>query len=156
MILPPCLTVGLLLFSSCLALLFTSSWCHRAWLWFRLTTAFSLNPSLNWLVFQWQTVCTCACLRVLQSFSSLQRSVLPVVFLVTMISTAFIWLISVIFFFIFLTPRGKMELHTDDDWWSFYTSSCVVFFLSYTGYIRKGSFNWINELCLSFLTFNDY
>lgn len=98
MILPPCLTVGLLLFSSCLALLFTSSWCHRAWLWFRLITAFSLNPSLNWLVFQWQTVCTCACLRVLQSFSSLQRSVLPVVFLVTMISTAFIWLISVIFF----------------------------------------------------------
>ncbi len=63
------------------------SWCQIFGFWSHLTTTLSPSSPLNhWL----QTVCTCAFLSrgtlwALQDFSPSRRSVLPVVFLVTMV-----------------------------------------------------------------------
>ncbi len=111
----PCLTVGN-----------ESSWCQRAKFWSHLTTTLSQFSSESLANFR--QACTCAflsrgTLRVLQDFSPLWRSVLPIVFLLTVVPTALRSLTSsfrvvlgwsLTFLMIILTPWGKI-LHGAPD-----------------------------------------
>ncbi len=71
------------------------SWCLRARFWSHLTTKLSLSSPLNHLDVHWQLqtglyMCFLehGTLRALQDFSPSQLSVLPIVFLVTMVPAA--------------------------------------------------------------------
>ncbi len=101
------------------------SWCQRAGFWFHLTTTLSV---LVWIIGKLQTGCTCAflrrgTLRALEDSSPSRRSVLPIVFLVTMVPAALRsltrssrvilgWFLTVLR--IIETPRGEI-LHAAPD-----------------------------------------
>ncbi len=99
---PPCLTVGMVFLGSYIGSIppppNKASWGQRAGFWFHLTTTLSPSSPLNHSDVHWQTSdrpvpCACAflsrgTLRVLQDFSPSRRSVLPIVFLVTMVPAA--------------------------------------------------------------------
>ncbi len=71
----------------------TASWVDAKELDFGLIWPQHFHPVLLWIIGKLQTGCTCAflsrgILRVLQDFSPSRRSVLPIVFLVTMVPAA--------------------------------------------------------------------
>ncbi len=87
---PPCLTVGI---GSIPPPPNTASWVDAKELDFGLIWPQHFHPVLLWIIGKLQTGCTCTflsrgTLRALQDFSPSRRSVLPIVFLVTMVPAA--------------------------------------------------------------------
>ncbi len=117
----------------------TTSWVDAKEIDFGLIWPQHFYPVLLWVIANFRRACTCAflsrgTLRVLQDFSPSQRSVLPIVFLVTVVPAAFRslsrsscvilgWFLTVLMIIELHKVRSCMEPQTEGNWQLFYVST---------------------------------